>query len=129
MCLVHSTLCAFQSHAKKVVLQPGWYIKAPTRGGGSFYRFPCAIEEEGQDSLPFLVISEDSLPYTRWTVIFDEVINGTFDDESGVAQFIREEMTRSIDQKAQVQTPFKRPRFGRNTFKLDTLDDGEVDEQ
>ena len=40
-----------------------------------------------------------------------------------------EERTISVDQKAQVQTLVKRPRFGRNTSESDTLDDREVNEQ
>ena len=86
------------------------------------------MQEEGENSPTFMAIAEDLLPHTRWTVIFGKINNGTFDDEEGVAQFIRDEKTGGVDQKAQVKTPFKRPRFGRNTFDSDSMDEGQLTE-
>ena len=84
-------------------------------------------EVDGQDSPTFLAMADDPLPHTRWTVIFNEVSNETFGDNAAVAQFIMEERSGGVDQKAHAQTPFKRPKFGWNTFESET--DDEVNEQ
>ena len=74
-------------------------------------------------------IAEDALSHARWIAIFDAVGKVTFGDKEGVTQVILEERTGNVDQKGQTKTPFKRPRFGLNTFNADTLDADELNEQ
>ena len=115
VCSVHSSLCAYQSHRIKVVLQPGWYIAAATKNS-SFFRLPFVSEDDGQASPTFLSLCGDPLPHARWTVIFNETSNGTLGDNDEAARFLMEERSGPVDQTAPAQTPFKRPKFGRNKF-------------
>jgi len=93
------------------------------------FLFPNPLcDRRGRPGFPyFLAMASDPLPHTRWTVIFNEVSNGTFGDDAEVAQFIVEERSGTVDQKAQAQTPFKRPKFGWSKFESET--DEEVNEQ
>ena len=129
VCSVHTSLCTFSSHVRKHSLHPGWYIKAPTRGGGSFFWSPYVPYEGGQDSEGFMEITEDAFSHARWVAIFDASGKGTFDDKEEFTPFILEEKTRSVDQKVPVNTLFKRPMFGLNNFDANTLDDGEMNKK
>ena len=69
--VVHPTIYAFGNHAKKLVLSPRWYIQAPTtRGGLSFFRLPCVVEEDGRALAGFMEINRTTLAHGRWITFF-----------------------------------------------------------
>ena len=77
VCAVHPTICAYGSHAKKLMLRPGWYIQVPTtRGSLSFFRSPCVLEEDDRASVRFVEINRTTLAHGRWITIFDLVGTG-----------------------------------------------------